>query len=61
MDIVKKKEGKEQKHLTRAETRYTWQVAQELMRMIPPVFGSFRKALKDTSYGGYDILKGSQV
>ncbi|KAG2669822.1 hypothetical protein I3760_14G052200 [Carya illinoinensis] len=57
----KKKEGKEQKHLTRAETRYTWQVAQELMRMIPPVFGSFRKALKDTSYGGYDILKGSQV
>lgn len=64
MDIVKKMEGKEQKHLTWAETRemkYTWRVAQELMRMIPPVFGSFRKALKDTSYGGYDIPKGWQV
>ncbi|KAF5470339.1 hypothetical protein F2P56_010859 [Juglans regia] len=64
LDIVKKREGKEQKHLTWAETRemkYTWRVAQELMRMIPPVFGSFRKALKDTSYGGYDIPKGWQV
>jgi cytochrome P450 len=29
--------------------------------MIPPVFGSFRKALKDTCYGGYDIPKGWQV
>ncbi|PQM40269.1 taxadiene 5-alpha hydroxylase-like [Prunus yedoensis var. nudiflora] len=28
---------------------------------LPPVFGSFRKALKDTEYGGYDIPKGWQV
>ncbi|PRQ34808.1 putative abieta-7,13-dien-18-ol hydroxylase [Rosa chinensis] len=40
--------------------KYTWRVAQELMRMIPPVFGSFRKILKDTQYGGYDIPKGWQ-
>lgn len=41
--------------------KYTWRVAQELMRMIPPLFGSFRKALKETNYEGYDIPKGWQV
>ncbi|KAK7333727.1 hypothetical protein VNO80_30504 [Phaseolus coccineus] len=41
--------------------KYTWRVAQELMRMIPPLFGSFRKALKDSSYQGCDIPKGWQV
>ncbi|KAF9595744.1 hypothetical protein IFM89_003486 [Coptis chinensis] len=41
--------------------KYTWRVAQELMRITPPVFGSFRKAVKDTSFGGYDIPKGWQV
>ncbi|KAI6674669.1 hypothetical protein NL676_002575 [Syzygium grande] len=41
--------------------RYTWRVAQELMRLIPIAFGGFRKALKDISFGGYDIPKGWQV
>ncbi|KAF5206289.1 Cytochrome p450 [Thalictrum thalictroides] len=41
--------------------KYTWRVAQELMRITPPVFGSFRKAVKDTSFGGYDIPKGWQI
>ncbi|XP_062015667.1 taxane 10-beta-hydroxylase-like isoform X2 [Rosa rugosa] len=63
IDITSKREGEEDR-LTWQEIqkmKYTWRVAQELMRMIPPVFGSFRKILKDTQYGGYDIPKGWQV
>lgn len=41
--------------------KYTWRVAQEIMRIIPPAFGSFRKAVKDISFGGYVIPKGWQV
>ncbi|MCL7041021.1 hypothetical protein MKW94_017837 [Papaver nudicaule] len=43
-----------------AKMKYTWRVVQEVMRVIPPFFGSFRTAIKDTSYGGYDIPKGWQ-
>ncbi|XP_047152662.1 taxadiene 5-alpha hydroxylase-like [Vigna umbellata] len=63
MEIIKQREGTEER-LTWEEIqkmKYTWRLAQELMRMIPPLFGSFRKALKDTSFQGYDILKGWQV
>lgn len=41
--------------------KYTWRVANETLRMFPPVFGGFRKALKDIEYGGYIIPKGWQV
>ncbi|XP_058110630.1 taxadiene 5-alpha hydroxylase-like [Magnolia sinica] len=63
MEILKERQTPEGK-LTWREVQkmnYTWRVAQELMRLIPPVFGSFRKAIKDTSFGGYDIPKGWQV
>jgi cytochrome P450 len=42
--------------------KLTWRVAQETLRMVPPVFGSFRRALEDVELdGGYVIPKGWQV
>ncbi|KAF9612824.1 hypothetical protein IFM89_004234 [Coptis chinensis] len=35
--------------------KYTWRVAQELMRVTPPVFGNFKKTTKDTSFGGFEM------
>jgi hypothetical protein len=63
MEIIKQREGKED-GLTWGEIqkmKYTWRVAQELLRMFTPVFGAFRKTLKDTNYQGYNIPKGWQV
>ncbi|KAJ7963841.1 Cytochrome P450 [Quillaja saponaria] len=44
-----------------AKMKYTWRVAMENMRMFPPVFGGFRKALADIEYDGYIIPKGWQI
>ncbi|POO00374.1 Cytochrome P450, E-class, group I, partial [Trema orientale] len=41
--------------------KYTWRVALETLRMVPPIYGGFRKALKDFEYGGYLIPKGWQI
>ncbi|KAF9589088.1 hypothetical protein IFM89_018819 [Coptis chinensis] len=35
--------------------KYTWRVAQELMRVTPPVFGNFKRTTKDTSFGGFEM------
>ncbi|XP_022879967.1 cytochrome P450 716B1-like [Olea europaea var. sylvestris] len=44
-----------------AKMKHTWRVAMETLRTIPPVFGGFRKTLKDIEYEGYLIPKGWQV
>ncbi|XP_030453530.1 cytochrome P450 716B1-like [Syzygium oleosum] len=44
-----------------ARMRYTWRVAMETLRMVPPVFAGFRVAVKDIDYGGYLIPKGWQI
>lgn len=41
--------------------KYTWKVVMEVLRMYPPVFGGFRRAMKDIDYDRYIIPKGWQV
>lgn len=51
-------------NLTLEDTKkmnYTWQVARESMRMFPPIFGSFRKAIQDIDFQGFIIPKGWKV
>eukprot|EP01018_Ginkgo_biloba_P016324 Gb_33310 [translate_table: standard] len=43
------------------QMKYTWRVAQESLRLTSPVFGGFRKTVKDIEYGGYAIPKGWQL
>ncbi|CAH2040587.1 unnamed protein product [Thlaspi arvense] len=44
-----------------AKMKYTWKAAMETPRMVPPVFGGFRKTLEDIEYGGYQIPEGWQI
>lgn len=44
-----------------SKMKYTWRVALETLRMIPPVFGGFRTVLEDIHFGGYLIPKGWKV
>lgn len=41
--------------------KYTWRAAQETMRLIPPIFGSFKKTIVDMEFEGYTIPKGWKV
>jgi len=41
-----------------AKMKFTWRVAQETLRLVPPAFGLFRRAIGDTEYDGYLIPKG---
>ncbi|XP_047312977.1 taxadiene 5-alpha hydroxylase-like [Impatiens glandulifera] len=63
MEILRGKGGVEEslRWTDIQKMKYTWRFAQEIMRVIPPVFGSFRKAIKDTTFGSFDIPKGWQV
>ncbi|KAF6143840.1 hypothetical protein GIB67_009821 [Kingdonia uniflora] len=38
--------------------KYTWSVAQEVMRLTPPAGGTTRRTTKDISFAGFDIPKG---
>ncbi|XP_076935859.1 taxadiene 5-alpha hydroxylase-like [Bidens hawaiensis] len=40
---------------------YTWQVARETMRLWPPIFGSYRKAITEIEFEGFIIPRGWKV
>jgi len=44
-----------------SKMKYTWRVAQETLRLVPPSFGIIRMALEDIDFDGYCIPKGWQV
>lgn len=41
--------------------KHSWRIAQEALRLCPAVQGTFRKAIKDFTYGGFTIPKGWQM
>ncbi|XP_057796124.1 taxadiene 5-alpha hydroxylase [Salvia miltiorrhiza] len=62
-EIMRSKTGADE-GLTYEDTKkmnYTWQVARESIRIFPPIFGSFRKAIQDIEFDGYTIPKGWKV
>ncbi|KAE8655802.1 ribosomal L1 domain-containing protein 1-like [Hibiscus syriacus] len=61
-DVMKtKKEGEELTLENVKKMEYSWEAARESMRLFPPIFGSFRKAVADIEYQGFTIPKGWKV
>nr|CAB3454461.1 unnamed protein product [Digitaria exilis] len=44
-----------------AKMKFTWRVALETLRLVPPIFGNFRRAVQDIEFDGFLIPKGWQV
>lgn len=62
MDIKsRKREGEDINGEDIKKMSYTWKVAREAIRLFPPIFGSFRKAIIDIKYEGFIIPKGWKV
>ncbi|KAI9157293.1 hypothetical protein LWI28_019987 [Acer negundo] len=62
-EVVEAKKGSDGK-LTWNEIqmmKYTWRVAQELMRFTPPISGNFRLVTRDIHFDGFHIPKGWQL
>ncbi|GLJ28951.1 hypothetical protein SUGI_0571190 [Cryptomeria japonica] len=56
--LSNKKDGEEIRWNDLKEIKYTWQAIQETLRMIPPGFRTFHKAITEIHYEGYIIPKG---
>lgn len=56
--LSSKAEGEEITWKDTKKMKYTLQVIQETLRMFPPIYGTFRRAIVDIEYCGYTIPKG---